>query len=60
MPEQTEANAPSPAVAVNGGGALVEALDLSDLTFEALVDEADAMAATEVLLPVDLRRLQQS
>jgi hypothetical protein len=42
--KQAEPHSPSPAVAVNGGGTLVQALNLSDLTFEALVDEADTLA----------------
>lgn len=41
---------------MDGGGALVEALDLSGLTFEALVDEADTMAdwAAAGLMDIDL------
>ena len=56
MLEQAEPYAPCSAIAVHGGRALVQAHDLSNVTLEALVREADALADLEVLLAVDLRR----
>ncbi|MGJ7546196.1 LysR substrate-binding domain-containing protein [Variovorax sp. LT1R16] len=59
MLKQSERHAPCAAVAVDGGRALVDPNDFSDVTLQALVGEAHALADAEVLLVMDLRRRPQ-
>ena len=57
--EQSERHSPGPAVAVDGRCALVNARDLSNVSLQILVCEADALSHAEVLFAVNLgRRLQ--
>jgi hypothetical protein len=52
--EQRERDSPGVAVAVNRCRALVDAHDLSDVSLQILVCEADALSHAEVLFAVDL------
>ena len=59
MFKQSERHTPCAAIAVDGGGALVNSDDFSDVTLEALVGEAHTLADAEVLFVMDLRRRPQ-
>lgn len=57
--KQSERHAPCAAIAVDGGCALVDPNDFSDVPLEALVGEAHALADAEVLFVKDLWRPQR-
>ena len=54
--KQGERHARCTALAVNGGGALVDPSDFSDVPLQALVAEAHTLADAEVLFVMNLRR----
>ena len=55
MAQQLERDSPLLAIAVEGGGVLIDAHDQADAVLEVLVGEGDAVAYAEVRATADLR-----